>query len=105
MNLSEIMKQAQQLQEQMTRMNRELEDRTVQASVAGGMVQVTANGRQEILEIKIDPAAVDPADVAMLEDLVASAVNEAVRQSKEMMQQELGKLTGGLRIPGLNLPS
>ena len=99
------MKQAQQLQEQMTKLNSELEDRTVEASVGGGMVTVTANGRQDILSIKIAPALVDPADVGMLEDLVASAVNEALRQSKDMMQQELGKLTGGLRIPGLNLPT
>jgi len=89
----------------MTKLNSELEDRTVEASVGGGMVTVTANGRQDIIAIKIAPAAVDPADVGMLEDLVASAVNEALRQSKDMMQQELAKLTGGLRIPGLNLPS
>ena len=97
------MKQAQQLQEQMTKLNSELEGRSVEASVGGGMVTAVANGRQEILSIKIAPAAVDPADVGMLEDLVASAVNEALRQSRDLMQQELGKLTGGLRIPGLTL--
>ncbi len=99
------MKQAQQLQEKMNQLNSELEDRQVEAAVGGGMVTVIANGRQEIISIKIDPAAVDPADVSMLEDLVASAVNEALRQSKEMMQQELGKLTGGMNIPGLTPPS
>ena len=103
MNLNSIMKQAQQLQEQMTKLNSELEDRIIEASVGGGMVTVRANGRQDILSIKIAPEVVDPRDVAMLEDLVTSAVNEALRQAKEMMQQELGKLTGGLRIPGLNL--
>ena len=103
MNLGSIMKQAQQLQEQMTKLNSELEGRSVEASVGGGMVTAVANGRQEILSIKIAPAAVDPADVGMLEDLVASAVNEALRQSRDLMQQELGKLTGGLRIPGLTL--
>ncbi len=103
MNLGSIMKQAQQIQEQMAKLNSELEDRIVEASVGGGMVTVRANGRQDILSIKIAPEVVDPRDVAMLEDLVTSAVNEALRQSKEMMQQELGKLTGGLRIPGLNL--
>jgi DNA-binding YbaB/EbfC family protein len=97
------MKQAQQIQEQMAKLNSELEDRIIETSVGGGMVTVTANGRQDILSIKIAPEAVDPNDVAMLEDLVTSAVNEALRQTKEMMQQELGKLTGGLRIPGLNL--
>ena len=98
-----MMKQAQQIQEQMAKLNSELEDRIIETSVGGGMVTVTANGKQEILSIKIAPEAVDPNDVAMLEDLVTSAVNEALRQTKEMMQQELGKLTGGLRIPGLNL--
>jgi nucleoid-associated protein EbfC len=97
------MKQAQQIQEQMAKLNSELEDRIIETSVGGGMVAVRANGRQEILSIKIAPEVVDPKDVAMLEDLVTSAVNEALRQAKEMMQQELGKLTGGLRIPGLNL--
>lgn len=97
------MKQAQQIQEQMAKLNSELEDRIIEASVGGGMVTVRANGRQDILSIKIAPEVVDPRDVAMLEDLVTSAVNEALRQAKEMMQQELGKLTGGLRIPGLNL--
>jgi nucleoid-associated protein EbfC len=97
------MKQAQQIQEQMAKLNSELEDRIIETSVGGGMVAVRANGRQEILSIKIAPEVVDPRDVAMLEDLVTSAVNEALRQAKEMMQQELGKLTGGLRIPGLNL--
>ncbi len=103
MNLSSIMKQAQQIQEQMAKLNSELEDRIIETSVGGGMVAVRANGRQDILSIKIAPEVVDPRDVAMLEDLVTSAVNEALRQAKEMMQQELGKLTGGLRIPGLNL--
>ena len=97
------MKQAQQIQEQMAKLNSELEDRIIETTAGGGMVTVTANGRQDILSIKIAPEAVDPQDVAMLEDLVTSAVNEALRQTKEMMQQELGKLTGGLRIPGLNL--
>ena len=103
MNLSSIMKQAQQIQEQMAKLNSELEDRIVETTAGGGMVTVRANGRQDILSIKIALEAVDPHDVAMLEDLVMSAVNEALRQTKEMMQQELGKLTGGLRIPGLNL--
>ena len=98
-----MMKQAQQIQEQMAKLNSELEDRIVETAVGGGMVTVRANGRQEILSIKIAPEAVDPQDVAMLEDLVTSAVNEALRQTKELMQQELGKLTGGLHSPGLNL--
>jgi nucleoid-associated protein EbfC len=97
------MKQAQQIQEQMAKLNSELEDKVIETTAGGGMVTVTANGRQDILSIKIAPEVVDPHDVAMLEDLVTSAVNEALRQTKEMMQQELGKLTGGLRIPGLNL--
>ena len=96
------MKQAQQIQEQMAKLTSELEEKIVEASSGGGMVTVTVNGRQEIVSIKIMPEAVDPGDVPMLEDLVTAAVNEALRQSKELMQQEIGKLTGGLRIPGIN---
>ena len=73
----------------------------VEATAGGGMVTVEANGKQEIVSIKIDPEVVNRDDVQMLEDLVLAASNEALRKSREMMQQELGKLTGGLRIPGL----
>jgi DNA-binding YbaB/EbfC family protein len=96
-----IMKEAQKLQQQMEKIQAEVAQKKVEATAGGGMVTVEANGKQEIVSIKIDPEVVSRDDVQMLEDLVLAASNEALRKSREMMQQELGKLTGGLRIPGL----
>ena len=96
-----IMKEAQKLQQQMEKIQAEVAQKKVEATAGGGMVTVEANGKQEIVSIKIDPEVVSRDDVQMLEDLVLAACNEALRKSREMMQQELGKLTGGLRIPGL----
>ena len=96
-----IMKEAQKLQQQMEKIQAEVAQKKVDATAGGGMVTVEANGKQEIVSIKIDPEVVSRDDVQMLEDLVLAACNEALRKSREMMQQELGKLTGGLRIPGL----
>jgi DNA-binding YbaB/EbfC family protein len=98
-----MMKEAQKLQQQMLAMQEEVGKRKVEATAGGGMVTVEANGKQEILSIKIDPEVVSRDDVQMLEDLVLAASNEALRKSREMVQQELGKLTGGLKIPGLGL--
>jgi hypothetical protein len=97
------MKQAQKMQEQMARIQEELASKTVEASAGGGMVTVIANGRQEVLSVKISPEVINPQDSGMLEDLVAAAVNEALRLSRELLQQEMTKLTGGLRIPGLTV--
>jgi DNA-binding YbaB/EbfC family protein len=99
--MSNLMKQAQKMQKQMMEIQEELADRTVEATVGGGMVTVVANGQQDILSIRIDPEVVDPNDVEMLQDLILAAVNEAHRKAQEMMTQEMGKLTGGLKIPGL----
>ena len=96
-----IMKEAQKLQQQMEKIQADVAQKKVEATAGGGMVTVEANGKQEIVSIKIDPEVVSKEDVQMLEDLVLAASNEALRKSREMMQQELGKLTGGLRIPGL----
>jgi DNA-binding YbaB/EbfC family protein len=96
-----IMKEAQKLQQQMEKIQAEVAQKKVEATAGGGMVTVEANGKQEIVSIKIDPEVVNRDDIQMLEDLVLAASNEALRKSREMMQQELGKLTGGLRIPGL----
>ena len=96
-----IMKEAQKLQQQMEKIQAEVAQKKVEATAGGGMVTVEANGKQEIVTIKISPEVVTQDDVQMLEDLVLAACNEALRKSREMMQQELGKLTGGLRIPGL----
>lgn len=101
MDVSKIMKQAQKMQEQLERIQEELAHKTVTASAGGGMVTVIANGKQEIISVKIAPEAVDPQDIAMLEDLVTAAVNEALRTARNLMQEEMAKLTGGLRIPGI----
>ena len=99
--LGNMMKQAQQMQKKMERVQEEMEKREVEASAGGGMVTAVVNGKQQVLSVKIDPAAVDPDDVEMLQDLIMVAINEAIRQSQDMMQQEMSKLTGGMNIPGL----
>ncbi|TDX51317.1 YbaB/EbfC family nucleoid-associated protein [Orenia marismortui] len=101
MNMNKMMKQVQKMQGQMAKMQDELAKKTMEASAGGGMVTVTANGKQEIVDIKIDPDAVDPEDVEMLEDLILAASNEAMRKVQDMTQKEMGKLTGGMNIPGL----
>lgn len=98
-----LMKEAQRLQQQMAAIQEEVGRKTVEATAGGGMVTVTANGKQEIVAIKIDPEVINRDDAQMLEDLVLAACNEALRKARELVQQELGKLTGGLRIPGLGL--
>ena len=101
MDISEIMKQAQQMQQKMRQVQNELAGRTVAASVGGGIVSVTVNGRSELLSIRIDREVIKPEEQGMLEDLVVSAVNEGLRKSQEMARTEMGKLTGGMNIPGL----
>jgi len=101
-NIGQIMKQAQKMQEQMARVQEELANKTVEAAAGGGMVTVTANGKQEILAVNISPEVINPQDSAMLEDLVTAAVNEALRSSRELLQEEMTKITGGLRIPGIS---
>jgi len=98
-----LLKEAQRLQQQMMELQEQVAQKTVEASAGGGMVTVRANGRQELTAIKIDPEVVNPEDVQMLEDLVLAACNEALRKARELVQQELGKLTGGLKLPGLGL--
>jgi DNA-binding YbaB/EbfC family protein len=100
-NMGQMMKQAQKLQAKMLKMQDELGARTVETSSGGGMVTVVANGRQELVSISIEPDVVDPEDIEMLQDLVLAAVNDALRKSQEMVQSEMGKLTGGMNIPGL----
>jgi len=96
-----LMKEAQRLQQQMQELQEQVAQKKVQATAGGGMVTVEVNGRQEVLAIKIDPEVINRDDPQMLEDLVLAACNEALRKSRELVQQELGKLTGGLKIPGL----
>ncbi len=99
--LGNIMKQAQMMQQKMARMQEELASRQIEASAGGGMVTAVVNGRQQVLSLKIEKSVVDPGDVEMLQDLVTAAVNEALKKSQEMMQEEMAKITGGLNIPGL----
>ena len=99
--LGNIMKQAQQMQQKIARLQQELEGREIEAAAGGGMVTAVVNGKQQLLSVKIEKAVVDPEDVEMLEDLVTAAINEALKKSQEMMQQEMGKVTGGMSLPGL----
>jgi nucleoid-associated protein EbfC len=101
MKINNLMKQAQQMQKRMMEIQEELANRTVEANVGGGMVTAVVNGQQELVSLKLAPDVVDPDDVEMLEDLIVAAVNEARNQAQELMTQEMGKLTGGLKIPGL----
>lgn len=101
MNIMSMMKQAQKLQAKMAEMQAELGNRTVTAQAGGGMVEATVNGRLELLSLRIDPEVASPDDVEMLQDLILAAVNEALNRSREMMAQEMSKLTGGLQIPGM----
>ncbi|MTI82068.1 MAG: YbaB/EbfC family nucleoid-associated protein [Firmicutes bacterium] len=100
-NMNKMMKQVQKMQEDMAKMQEELAEKTVEATAGGGVVKVVASGKQELVSINIDPEAVDPEDVEMLQDMVMAAANEALRKSQEMMTNEMSKITGGMKIPGL----
>ncbi|MEG0874480.1 MAG: YbaB/EbfC family nucleoid-associated protein [Clostridiales bacterium] len=100
-NMQKMMKQMQKMQKDMERMQEEIGQRTVEATVGGGAVTVTASGSQEIKAVKINPDAVDLEDIEMLEDMVLAACNEAMKKAQDMMSTELGKITGGMNIPGL----
>ncbi|MBD3222791.1 YbaB/EbfC family nucleoid-associated protein [bacterium] len=105
MDINKLMKQAQQMQAKMQKAQEELAQKTVTAEAGGGQVAVTMNGKHELLSIEIKPEAVDPEDVDFLQDLVLSAVNEAVRKVEEMVESEMGGALGGMNMPGLgNLP-
>ena len=98
-----LMKEAQKLQAQMEALQAEVAKRKVEATSGGGMVTVEANGKQELTAIKIEREVINPDDAQMLEDLVLAACNEALRKSKDMVQAEVGKLSAGLKIPGLGM--
>ncbi len=99
--MNELLRQAQVMQSKMAKMQEELGRKTVEGTSGGGMVRVVCTGKQEILSIAIDKAVVDPDDVDMLQDLVMAGVNDALRLSKEMMEREMGALTGGFKLPGM----
>ena len=102
MGMGDIMKQAQRMQEKMQKIQDELADLQVEASSGGGMVTVVANGKQEIMEVRIDKQVVDPEDIEMLEDLVVAAVNQAMEKAQELANDEMGKAAGGMlgNLPG-----
>lgn len=100
-NMNNMIRQAQRMQEEMLKAQEELGEKTVEASVGGGVVSVVVNGKKEIVELTIKPEAVDPEDVEMLQDLVMSAVNEAMRKADDMAASSMSKITGGMNIPGL----
>lgn len=100
-NMNQLMKQAQQMQAKLSTLQKELETREFESSTGGGMVTVKVNGKQELLEISIDKEVVDPNDVEMLQELVKTAINQAMKESQDSVQGAMSKVTGGLSIPGL----
>jgi DNA-binding YbaB/EbfC family protein len=96
-----MLKQAQKMQEQMSKLQEEAATKTVEATSGGGMVTAVVNGKQQLVSIRIEKDVVDPSDIEMLQDLVEAAVNEGLRKSQELLSSEMSKLTGGMNIPGL----
>ena len=101
MNMQQMMKQARKMQEQLAAAQENLKTQTVDASAGGGMVKVTVNGDMELTNLQIDPDALDPEDVEMLQDMVMAAVNEAIRGVNELANKQMGSIAGGLNIPGM----
>jgi DNA-binding YbaB/EbfC family protein len=99
--VNKFIRQAQELQAKLAKAQEELAQATIEVSSGGGAVKVTVNGQQEVQSVKISPEAINPDDVELLEDLILAAVNEAMSKSKELAAERLGKITGGLKIPGL----
>jgi nucleoid-associated protein EbfC len=98
------MQQVKALQEKMAKIQEQLVSMTVESTAGGGMVTVLMNGRQELVSLKLEPQVVDPEDLEMLQDLIVAAVNDALRKSQELAAGEMGKLAGGLNLPGLKIP-
>ena len=100
-NMNQMIKQAQKMQEQMLKMQEELEEKAFEATSGGGVVTAKVNGKKELVSITIKPEAVDPEDVEMLQDLIVSAVNEAMRKADDIANSSMSRITGGMNIPGL----
>ena len=98
-NMGNLLKQAQQFQTKMAKLQEEIEDRTMEASAGGGLVTVVVNGRQELVSISIEPEVINSDDKEMLQDLILAAVNDGLSKAKEMVNEEMGKLTSGLNLP------
>lgn len=101
MNIQEMMRQAQRMQKKLEQVREEAAQKTVEGTAGGGMVVVTANGKNEVQSVQIDKEVVNPDDVEMLQDLIVAATNQAMQRANEMMQEELSKVTGGMPLPGL----
>ena len=101
MGMGNLQRMAQQMQQEMQRIDGELRDAHVDGTAGGGVVKAVVTGKQELVSVAIDPSAVDPADVEMLQDLIVAAVNDALRASRDMAEAKMAAVTGGLRIPGL----
>ena len=101
MGMANLQRMAQQMQQEIARIEGELRDAQVDGSAGGGVVKAVVTGKQELVSVTIDPAAVDPSDVEMLQDLIVAAVNDALRASRQMAEEKMAAVTGGLRIPGL----
>lgn len=100
-DMQEMVRQAQQLQARLAQLQEELAGKTVEASAGGGMVTAVVNGRQEVVSVRIDKEVVSPGEVELLQDLVRGAVNEAIVRSRQLAAEEMAKLTGGMKLPGL----
>lgn len=100
-NMNNMMKQVKKMQEQMEKAQQDIEEKEFESTSGGGVVSATVNGKKEVIAIKIDPDVIDPEDVEMLEDLIIAAINDAMKKADEYSGQTMGKLTGGLNIPGL----
>ncbi len=99
--MNNLVRQAQQMQSKIAKVQEEIGEKTIEASTGGGVVTATVNGKQELLELSIDPEVLDPEDVEMVEEMVVGAVNQAMEAAGEMMNSEIEKITGGLNVPGL----
>jgi DNA-binding YbaB/EbfC family protein len=101
MGMANLQRMAQQMQQDMLRIQGELETLTVDGSAGGGVVKAVVTGKQELVSVTIDPSAVDPSDVDMLQDLIVAAVNDALRSSRTVAEEKMAAVTGGLRLPGM----
>jgi DNA-binding YbaB/EbfC family protein len=97
----DMMRQAKKMQQEMAKIQEESKKKTVEASAGGGMVTVTVNGAMEVVSIKIEREVVNPDDIEMLQDLIVAALNEAIRRTQQMVNEDMGKVTGGLNLPGM----
>jgi DNA-binding YbaB/EbfC family protein len=101
MGMANLQRMAQQMQQDMLRIQTELETLTIDGTAGGGVVKAVVTGKQELVSVTIDPAAVDPSDVDMLQDLIVAAVNDALRSSRNVAEEKMAAVTGGLRLPGM----